>query len=80
MRCWSRNEPDARTEWDSLQRVLGVVPDDATVWPGHDYGIRPSSTIAIEKKTNPFLLCKTVEEFIQLKADWPDVKKRYGLK
>jgi glyoxylase-like metal-dependent hydrolase (beta-lactamase superfamily II) len=76
----TRSDPDARTEWDSLQRLLAVVPDDATVWPGHDYGIRPSSTVGMEKKTNPFLLCKTVEEFIQLKADWADVKKRYGLK
>ena len=76
----TRSEPDARTEWDSLQRLLAAVPDEATVWPGHDYGIRPSSTIGLEKKTNPFLLCEDVDAFITLKADWPEVKKRYGLK
>jgi glyoxylase-like metal-dependent hydrolase (beta-lactamase superfamily II) len=76
----TRSEPDARTEWDSLQRVLAAVPDATTVWPGHDYGIRPSSTIGLEKTTNPFLLCRDVEAFITLKADWAEVKKRWGLK
>lgn len=76
----TRSDEDARTEWDSLQRLLGAVPDDTTVWPGHDYGIRPSSTIALEKRTNPFLLCPDVAAFIRLKAEWADFKKRYGLK
>jgi hydroxyacylglutathione hydrolase len=76
----TRSDPEARTEWDSLQRVLAAVPDDTTVWPGHDYGIRPSSTIGLERKTNPFLLCADVDAFIQVKADWAELKKRYGLK
>ena len=76
----TRNEADARTEWDSLQRVLDAVPDDVMVWPGHDYGVRPSSTIGMEKKTNPFLLCPDVAAFLQLKNDWPTFKKQHGLK
>ena len=51
------NEDDARTEWASLRRLLDRLPDDATVWPGHDYGVRPSSTIGMERATNPFLRC-----------------------
>ena len=73
-------EADHRTEWDSLSRVLEHIPDEATVWPGHDYGIRPSSTIELERKTNPFLLCTDVDAFIKLKSDWPDYKKQFGLK
>ncbi len=76
----TRSEPDARTEWESLRRLLAAVPDEATVWPGHDYGIRPSSTIGLERRTNPFLLCPDVDAFIRLKAEWPEVKRRYGLK
>src|SRR6266850_786613 len=72
----TRTDDDARVEWHSLQRVLKTFPDAATVWPGHDYGARPSSTIALEKKTNPFLLCGDVEAFLQMKREWPAYKKR----
>jgi glyoxylase-like metal-dependent hydrolase (beta-lactamase superfamily II) len=74
------NDDDARTEWDSLQRLLDRCPDDATVWPGHDYGIRPSSTIGLERATNPFLRCPDVAAFLALKRDWPAVKLQLGLK
>ena len=74
------NDEDARTEWASLGRLLGHFPDDATVWPGHDYGARPSSTVGLERATNPFLLCPDLEAFIALKRDWPRVKARLGLK
>ena len=76
----TRTDIDARTEWLSLQRVLATFPDEATIWPGHDYGARPSSTLALERETNPFLRCTDVEPFLQLKRDWPDYKKRLGLR
>jgi glyoxylase-like metal-dependent hydrolase (beta-lactamase superfamily II) len=60
--------------------VLRAVEDEATVWPGHDYGVRPSSTIGLEKRTNPFLRCAGVDAFLRLKADWPAFKKQHGLK
>jgi glyoxylase-like metal-dependent hydrolase (beta-lactamase superfamily II) len=74
------NDNDARTEWASLRRLLDRYPDDATVWPGHDYGVRPSSTIGLERATNPFLQCRDVVAFIALKRDWPDVKQQLGLR
>ena len=76
----TKSEEDARIERNSLQRVLEAVPSEATTWPGHDYGVRPSSTIRLEKTTNPFLLCPDVAAFLQLKNDWPSFKKRHGLK
>jgi hydroxyacylglutathione hydrolase len=76
----TRSDDDARLEWESLHRVLNETPDAATVWPGHDYGARPSSTIALEKATNPFLRCADVEAFLQLKREWPDYKRRLGLR
>ena len=72
-------EEAARLEFGSLERVLAALPDDTTIWPGHDYGCRPSSTIALEKLTNPFLGCDGFEEFLQLKKDWPTFKARHGL-
>jgi glyoxylase-like metal-dependent hydrolase (beta-lactamase superfamily II) len=76
----TQSDADARTEWRSLQRLLTLVPDEATVWPGHDYGVRPSSTIGMEKRTNPFLRCEDEAAFLQLKAEWASVKQRLGLK
>jgi glyoxylase-like metal-dependent hydrolase (beta-lactamase superfamily II) len=71
--------PGARKEWDSLQKLLRL-PDDTEVWPGHNYGVAPSSTIGHEKKTNPFLLQPTFEAFVDLKANWLEYKKKHGIK
>ena len=38
----------------SLRKLL-ELPPDTIVWPGHDYGDTPSSTLANEKKTNPYM-------------------------
>lgn len=70
----------ARITWDSLQRLVRTAPDEATVWPGHDYEARPSSTLALEKKTNPFLLCADVGAFLDLRKDWSSLKEEHGLK
>lgn len=74
------NDSDARVEWNSLRRMLAAFPDTATVWPGHDVGARPSSTLLLEKRSNPFLVCATLQEFLRLKDDWPIFKSRYGLR
>jgi glyoxylase-like metal-dependent hydrolase (beta-lactamase superfamily II) len=73
-------DEDARTEWASLRRLLDRLPDEVTVWPGHDYGARPSSTIGLERATNPFLGCPDLAAFLALKRDWPSFKQRLGLK
>jgi glyoxylase-like metal-dependent hydrolase (beta-lactamase superfamily II) len=70
----------AELEFNSLQRLIHAVPDSTTIWPGHDYGVRPSSTMALERATNPFLRCETLDEFLQMKAGWPAYKKENGLK
>ncbi|MGD0093389.1 MAG: hydroxyacylglutathione hydrolase family protein [Planctomycetota bacterium] len=74
------NDVDARVEWNSLRQVLEAFPEHATVWPGHDYGARPSTTLRLEKLSNPFLLCRSLAEFLRLKDDWPIFKKLHGLR
>lgn len=68
----------ARQEWDSLKKIL-ALGDDVKVWPGHDFGVKPSSTIGHEKKSNPFLLQKTFEDFVNLKKNWAQYKKEHGI-
>ncbi|MAG47759.1 hypothetical protein CL617_04075 [archaeon] len=65
---------DPKLEWESLQKLM-KLNENILVYPGHDYGKKPSSSIKNEKKTNPFLLCKTYEEFIDLKNNWHVYKK-----
>jgi glyoxylase-like metal-dependent hydrolase (beta-lactamase superfamily II) len=57
---------DTATMWRSLQRVA-ALPEETRVYPGHDYGKTPTSTIGHELRTNPYLLCKTFEEFRALR-------------
>jgi glyoxylase-like metal-dependent hydrolase (beta-lactamase superfamily II) len=40
----------------SLQYLVKTLPPDTVVWPGHDYGDRPRSTLAHEAKTNPYIV------------------------
>lgn len=42
----------AETLFDSVRRKLFALPDDTTVYPGHDYNGRVSSTIGEEKQWN----------------------------
>ena len=76
----TKTDADTASEWDSLRRVLDTYPEDATVWPGHDYGVRPSSTLALESATNPFLRCEDFDAFQSLKRSWPVYKAQLGLK
>ncbi len=68
----------AHVEYDSLKKLL-ELPDDTTVWPGHDYGVRPSSTIGDERRENPFLLQEDFEAFLHLKNTWAEYKKKHGI-
>lgn len=72
-------ESDAREEYESLGRTLEALPDETTVWPGHDFGCRPSSTIGLERATNPFLACDGFGEFLELKRNWSTFKAEHGL-
>jgi glyoxylase-like metal-dependent hydrolase (beta-lactamase superfamily II) len=38
----------------SIHEKIYSLPGNTTVWPGHDYGPLPYSTVEHEKKTNPF--------------------------
>ena len=39
----------------SVQEKICCLPDNTIVWPGHDYGNAPHSTVLHEQKTNPFI-------------------------
>jgi hydroxyacylglutathione hydrolase len=39
----------------SLEHKIMPLPDETRIWPGHDYGETPSSTLGREKLSNPYL-------------------------
>ena len=56
---------DAIKLFESLQK-LKKLDDRTEIYPGHDYGDTAYSTIGNEKKANPYFMCKTKEEFLNL--------------
>ena len=51
--------------YNSLFNKIAELDDDIEVFPGHDYGPAPTSTIGTEKRTNYTLERRTLEEFIE---------------
>ncbi len=72
-------DKQARSEYDSLHKKLMSLPDSTRVYPGHDYGVAPISTIGEEKRSNPFILQKSFEDFVNLKANWAQYKREHGI-
>lgn len=60
----------AATLYRSLHERVLALSDDTRVFPGHDYGDRPVSTIGHERATNPFLQQPDIEAFIAFKRAW----------
>jgi hydroxyacylglutathione hydrolase len=69
----------ARQEFDVLHQKLLKLPDETRVFPGHNYGVAPQSTIGNERLTNPFLLQPDFASFIDLKRNWAEYKRRHGI-
>ena len=57
---------DPEALYRSLRR-LAALPPETLVYPGHDYGPRPISTVAFERENNPYLQCPDLESFLRLR-------------
>lgn len=40
---------------ESLKKLLDLLPTETVIWPGHDYGDTPTSTLGAERETNPYI-------------------------
>ncbi|MBE9536766.1 MAG: MBL fold metallo-hydrolase [Proteobacteria bacterium] len=58
---------DPQQLYDSLFNKLLALPDETEVYPGHDYGDTPSSTIGAERQENRFLKTRSTEDFVSLR-------------
>jgi hydroxyacylglutathione hydrolase len=50
----------------TLTQRLSKLPESAVLYPGHDYGATPTSTLAGERARNPYLRIPTLEEWRRL--------------
>jgi len=50
----------------SLTQILGALPDETTLYPGHNYAPRPTSTLGDEKRTNPMMRFPTLKDFLSV--------------
>jgi hydroxyacylglutathione hydrolase len=51
--------------WWSLNRKLRALNDSVILYPGHDYGGSPTSTMGEQKRTNPYMNYGSVQQFLQ---------------
>src|SRR6185312_10868988 len=56
----------ARAQYDSLFNKLLKLPEDTLVFPAHDYKGDTVSTIGEERRSNPRLQVKSVDEYVDL--------------
>lgn len=65
--CGRTDLPGGSSEqlWDSLFNKLLKLNDTTEVYPGHDYGPKPSSTIGHERRTNYTMKPRTKDEFVR---------------
>lgn len=57
---------DARAQYQSIFGRLLALPDETLVFPGHDYKGDTVSTIGEERRCNPRLQVKSVDEYVEL--------------
>ena len=56
---------DPQKMWWSLNHTLHALDDNTIIYPGHDYGGSPTSTIGEQKRSNPYMQYDSVQQFIR---------------
>jgi hydroxyacylglutathione hydrolase len=55
---------DPEKMWHSLNRKLHSLGDDVILYPGHDYGGQPVSTMGEQKRSNPYMQFASLDDFL----------------
>ena len=58
---------DPKQMYDTLTKKLMKFPDETVLCPGHNYADKPTATMAQQKKTNPYLMCHSLENFLRFR-------------
>ena len=60
---------NSKDAYNSLFNNILKLPEETLVYPGHDYNGKFSSTIGNEKKFNPRLQVKNVDEYVEIMSN-----------
>jgi hydroxyacylglutathione hydrolase len=55
---------DPEDMFRSLTQVLGALPDETILYPGHNYADRPRSTLGDEKRGNMMMRFRNLQDFL----------------
>ena len=58
---------DAKEMYETLKR-LASLEENTLLYPGHNYADEPTSTIGQEKRWNPYLQCRNLQEFLEFRT------------
>ena len=58
---------NAKEMYYTLTQRLMKFDDSTILYPGHNYAEKPTSTMGQEKKTNPYLLCDSLDNFLRFR-------------
>jgi glyoxylase-like metal-dependent hydrolase (beta-lactamase superfamily II) len=56
---------DPNQMYETLTKIRENLPTDTVLLPGHNYSVKPTSSLAEEIEGNPFLHFDHVEDFVK---------------
>ncbi len=59
---------DINSLFHSLLEVIGGLPDDTMIYPGHDYGDSPTDTVGHQKRVNPYMKLRDERQFKRVRG------------
>lgn len=57
---------DPAQMYESLTQKLAKLPEETVLYPGHDYGARPTSTIGEELRDNMYMKVPSLDRWLQM--------------
>lgn len=74
--CGRTDLPGGNAEelYYSLTQKLAKFDDSTILCPGHNYAEKPTTTMGSEKKTNPYLLCDSLQNFLKFRTGVSEVR------
>jgi len=68
---------DPETMFHTLRKIRRELPAGTIIHPGHNYAVKPTSTLEEQEQGNPFFHHDCVEDFVQYRMHTPKRKSPY---